>query len=459
MDRDFSDEKGTVNTPQSRRHNANKYSDRGFWLILPVLFYEYLAIAMTRSLIPTMVVASFGDNAYFFVGITETIKGILAFASCPLWGRLSDRIGRRFCLLGTVIGSTLPFCALAFTQNMYVYSFFLAISGFFAATFPLAFAYISDCVRDKKKRAPAYGLALATFGLSFCIGPLTGSYLAKEYGHRVVFISSFILVLVDVLYILYALPETVKSMHNINSTYTTKEKLNIAYENLPTSLNISDTFRVFKSDPFMMSVAFIVFLYYTSVWAIVSTLMVYVTRHLNFSPLTLGWLLSGYGLSTMFSEGVVVRLVVPVIGETNSIRIGLASFAVQCIIVAFSTSSASIFISVLFSMISNLVYPSVSSLVSKLVEEGEQGEALGALNGIKALTEGFGPLIFGLLMGYFENTSLPGAPYLVAAAFSAVALFYSIYLPTEPEFILSKKESFKAINNQDNESASSLLDK
>ena len=57
MDRDFSDEKGTVNTPQSRRHNANKYSDRGFWLILPVLFYEYLAIAMTRSLIPTMVVA------------------------------------------------------------------------------------------------------------------------------------------------------------------------------------------------------------------------------------------------------------------------------------------------------------------------------------------------------------------------------------------------------------------
>jgi MFS family permease len=110
-------------------------------------------------------------------------------------------------------------------------------------------------------------------------------------------------------------------------------------------------------------------------------------------------------------------------------------------------------------MISNLVYPSVSSLVSKLVEEGEQGEALGALNGIKALTEGFGPLIFGLLMGYFENTSLPGAPYLVAAAFSAVAMFYSIYLPTEPEFILSKKESFKAINNQDNESASSLLDK
>jgi MFS transporter, DHA1 family, tetracycline resistance protein len=135
----------------------------------------------------------------------------------------------------------------------------------------------------------------------------------------------------------------------------------------------------------MLNLATIVFMYYTAVWAIVSTLMVYITRHLNFSPVQLGWLLSAYGLATMFSEGVLVRIIVPWIGELNSMRLGLVAFAVQCMLVAISTSPMWIFISVLFSMGANLFYPSVSSLVSKVVSEEKQGEALGALNGIKAL--------------------------------------------------------------------------
>lgn len=79
-----------------------------------------------------------------------------------------------------------------------------------SATFPLTFAYISDCVEDKKKRAPAFGLALATFGLSFCLGPVSGSYLAKQFGDKSVFLTSFVLVLVNISYIVFFLPETVK---------------------------------------------------------------------------------------------------------------------------------------------------------------------------------------------------------------------------------------------------------
>lgn len=93
-----------------------------------------------------------------------------AFLSCPIFGRLSDRVGRKYCLLVTVIGTTLPVCIMAFTDNIIVYAVMVGLSGFFCATFPLTFAYISDCVADKRKRAPAFGLALATFGLSFCVG-------------------------------------------------------------------------------------------------------------------------------------------------------------------------------------------------------------------------------------------------------------------------------------------------
>jgi DHA1 family tetracycline resistance protein-like MFS transporter len=100
---------------------------------------------------------------------------------------------------------------MAFTDNMWIYSIALSLSGFFSATFALTFAYISDCV-DKKNRAPAYGLALATFGLSFCIGPISGSYIAEQFGDKAVFSLTLILVILDSIYIIFFLPESVQSV-------------------------------------------------------------------------------------------------------------------------------------------------------------------------------------------------------------------------------------------------------
>jgi MFS transporter, DHA1 family, tetracycline resistance protein len=75
-----------------------------FSLVLPVLFYEYLAISVTKSILPGMFVVAFGKWSYTIVGIVETVKGLLAFLACPLFGKLSDKIGRKYCLLATVTG-------------------------------------------------------------------------------------------------------------------------------------------------------------------------------------------------------------------------------------------------------------------------------------------------------------------------------------------------------------------
>jgi MFS transporter, DHA1 family, tetracycline resistance protein len=82
-----------------------------FSMVLPVLFYEYLALSITRSIMPGMLVAAFGKSTYAVVGILETVKGLLAFLACPLLGRISDKIGRKYCLLASVAGS------LIFTSN------------------------------------------------------------------------------------------------------------------------------------------------------------------------------------------------------------------------------------------------------------------------------------------------------------------------------------------------------
>jgi MFS transporter, DHA1 family, tetracycline resistance protein len=456
---------GTLDSESSKVEKG----ERSYIPILYVLFLEFLAISLTKSLIPLMLVNAFGDYTYLIVGIVETVKGLLAFISCPTFGRLSDRIGRKPCLVVTVIGTTMPICALAFTTSMYVHAFLLAVSGLFSATFPITFAYISDCV-DKKHRAPAYGLALATFGLSFSLGPLAGSYIARSTNIHAVFVLALFLVAGNVAYIIMYLPETIDQINiggNSNSKSNSdglfgkesaifaaaagsgglgndkkekswRSKVREVFHYLPNTWDVASTFRVFSSNEFMSNLSLVVFLYYTSIWAIVSTLMVFVTTQLHFDSVTLGWLLSVYGIATMFSEGILVRIIVPLIGEINSIRLGLLAFSVQCICVAFSTTSTMIFVSVLFSMLANLVYPSISSLVSKVCEEGMQGEALGALNGIKALTEGFGPLLFGLFMSLYRKHPIPGAPYLLASILSLWALLHCYELPKDPELVAAK---------------------
>lgn len=71
------------------------------------------------------------------------------------------------------------------------------------------------------------------------------------------------------------------------------------------------------------------------------------------------------------------------------------------------------------------MYPSISSLISRSVATSKQGEVLGAINGVRALTEGFGPLLFSCLFWYTEDTFLPGCPYLIAAVVCLAALVLS----------------------------------
>ena len=346
----------------------------------------------------------------------------------------------------TVVGTTAPCWILAFTDNLWAYVCALGLSGLFASTFTLVFAYIADVV-EATRRAPAYGAALATLGLSFTVGPVLGAFAARRVGDRRVFLVALALAILDVLIIGLALPEsnegalrrrgnedpsTLRFFREVSRAMERGKRRNRRRGRTPPpegeqgrhptpAFDPLDTLAVFRGDPFLRRVALIVLLYYSGVWALVTTIVVYVVRVFGLSKVEVGWLLSAYGLSTMVAEGLLVRALVPRLGELGTLRIGLLAFAMQCALIAVATTPGLIFASIGLSLLSNLVYPAVSSLVSRNVPEKAQGEALGAINGVKALTEGVGPLCFAALMAKFERTRLPGTPYLACAAVSALA--------------------------------------
>jgi DHA1 family tetracycline resistance protein-like MFS transporter len=406
---------------------------------------EFLALALTRAVLPSLLLQKYADSVYIVLGFADFVRGLLAFVACPLFGKISDAIGRKSCLFVTVLGTCAPVCSLAFfswdktvideeeqvqviQSHPYAISVFvvlLSLSGIFSSTFTLVFAYISDTVKNQDERVSAYGLALATFGLSFTLGPMAGGYLAKA-DKQYVFLSSLILTILDLLYIYLVLPES-RKLDNFKNGIETMSFMSLDYNNL--SWNPWNTLRVVTSDKFLRQVGKIAFLYYTGLWALISTLSVYAVKRFHLSPERLGELMSALGLSTMVAEAVLVRIMVPILGEKRAMRVGLISFAIQCCILGFAYDVWHLFVCAAFSMLGNLVYPSLSSLVSGSVEPDAVGEALGAINGIKALTEGFGPLVFGSLMTISEKSALPGWPYIVAAVLVLLAYKEADELP------------------------------
>jgi len=346
-----------------------------------------------------------------------------------------------------------------------------ALSGVFSSTFTLTFAYISDTVRKRKDRVSAYGLALATFGLSFTIGPMAGGYLAHiegddlgvvegervaihPLGQQRVFTASLVLVIIDLLYIYFVLPESNPPSHSnahptddddqsynstsssssLNTLTTTSQRWrHVRTDIIPNAWSPLDTLRIFSGDPFLHRVGAIALLYYTALHALVSTLQLYAVKRFHLGPERLGELMSALGLSTMVSEAVLVRVVVPSLGEKRSVKIGLVCFAVQCAVLGVAYEGWHLFVCVVISMGSNLVYPSLTSLVSEAVGEDMVGEALGAINGVKALTEGLGPLCFGALMTVSEHSRLPGWPYLVASLLAYLAYNQAKLLPDDDD--------------------------
>lgn len=471
-------------------HAETTHPNQQHLYVLPVLLLEFLAIALTRAVLPSLLVEKYGDNVYLVMGCADCVRGLLAFVACPIFGKLSDLVGRRLCLFVTVLGTCAPVCSLAFfpwtaTDDTPVYDsdddsggagfwneFFapttnvtsaatiaadadaatdvhphaitvfvvlLALSGIFSSTFTLVFAYISDTVPNRDERVSAYGLALATFGLAFTIGPMAGGYLAQT-NKQYVFLTSLILTLLDLLYIYLILPESHQGEHlkiatsGRSGSTTTTSSLSLLQDNyLALSWNPVDTLRLIATDPFLRSIGQVAFFYYTALWALISTLSVYAVQRFHFTPERLGELMSALGLSTMVAEAVLVRLFVKELGEKRSIQVGLVSFALQCVVLGFAYEPWHLFVCALFSLLGNLVYPAVSSLVSASVEPEAVGEALGAVNGIKALTEGIGPLVFGSLMTLSERSALPGWPYLLASVLVAAAYKATHSLPSEED--------------------------
>jgi DHA1 family tetracycline resistance protein-like MFS transporter len=139
----------------------------GFGIIIPILPYY---------------AQSFGASAQG-LGWLMASYSIAQFFFSPLWGSLSDRVGRRKVLLFTVAGGALAMTAAGLAQSFFLLFLARILAGIFGANISTASAYIAD-VTTEENRAKGMGIIGAGFGLGFIFGPAIGGILSP-YGFSV----------------------------------------------------------------------------------------------------------------------------------------------------------------------------------------------------------------------------------------------------------------------------------
>lgn len=370
----------------------------GWGIILPVvpaLIGELIDSDLSEA-------AKYGGWLGFAYAITQ-------FIFAPIVGNLSDQYGRRPILLFSLFGFAVDYMLLAFAPSMGWLFFGRIIAGLTGASISTASAYIAD-ISTNEDRTKNFGLIGAAFGLGFIIGPVIGGLLGY-YGARVPFYAAALLCMVNFLYGLFVLPESLE-----------KDKRRLFDWK---RANPIGTFNFLRKQSKISNLIFALILVYVALHAVQSNWHFFTMYKFNWTERAVGLSLGLLGLLTGLVQGFLIRWTTPKLGEQKSIYFGLLLYALGLMLFAFTNEGWMMFIFLVPYSLGGICGPALQSIISKNVPSNEQGELQGALTSLMSATSIVGPPIMTNLFYYFTHDKAPfkfsGAPFFLASILMSVS--------------------------------------
>jgi DHA1 family tetracycline resistance protein-like MFS transporter len=368
------------------------------------------------------------------LGFLGASYSLAQFFFAPLWGRLSDRYGRRPILLMSLLGSTFSYLIFGYAtiaRSLVILIFARVFQGIFAANLSAAQAYIAD-VTTPEKRAVGMGMIGAAFGVGFVFGPVLGGVAANRLGLAWPgFIASAICGINFVL-AWFRLPES------LSKTIQLANRAKAVFHYDP--LNLRQLARAI-SHPFL---GLLLLMYFIQIFAfsnIEQTFGLFFQFKFNL-PLgeaaeKTGYVLGFVGVTAALIQGLGLRKLVPLFGERRMLVGGLLLFAIAIASIPFGPSYGAYFLMMIpMALGRSMIDPSMSSLISKSAHMDAQGETFGISQGLGSLARATGPFC-GLLtfnIAYY-------LPFLIASglAFCVFCLSLILYVKTRHLNIDSRK--------------------
>lgn len=402
---------------------------------LVVIFLEFFAWGLLTMPIITVLKGTFPDHTFLMNGLIMGIKGILSFLSAPLIGALSDVWGRKFFLLVTVFFTCAPIPLM--TINTWWFFAMISISGVFAVTFSIVFAYVAD-VTTEADRSRAYGLVSATFAASMVISPALGAYLMNLYGQALVVVFATAIAVLDVFFIMVAVPESLPEKVRPNGWGAT-----ISWEH-------ADPFSALRkvgADRTVLMLCVAVFLSYLPEAGQYSCIFVYLKLVMGFDEVQVAIFIAVVGVLSI-SVQVVLGLLMKSLGAKHTIMVGLLFEMLQLMWYGFGSQMWMMWAAGVLAALGSVTYPAISAYVSVNSRADRQGVVQGLVTGVRGLCNGLGPAMFGVIFYLFHvdlndshsNKSaaddkytrlMPGPPFVLGALLVVCALLVAAFLPED----------------------------
>lgn len=390
--------------------------DKRIAILFLTIFIDLLGFGIVIPILPELskqlaVSGNFNFNPDMGIGILAAGFSVIQFVFAPVFGAISDRIGRRPIILFSILANVLGYYLFGIASNFWILFIARLISGFGSANISAAQAYIAD-ISKPEERAKKMGIIGASFGLGFVFGPPLGGQLFASYGLYGVGIFTAALCVLNFILAYFFLPE---SLENKNGA---KRKASDTFKGLVTVWNVEVIGELFLIN-FIFIAAF-------SMMQVNGSVLWKDKYGLN--PKQIGQIFGLIGICGAIVQGGLIGIFQKRLGLKKMLIIGIPLVAVALSIIPLPPSLDTFYYNQTFAIIlmalgNGMLMPAINSLVSINTPPQSQGTILGSLQSLSSLARVIGPLIGSLI--YTVNHSMP---FWVAGGLMMGNLFLAIIL-------------------------------
>jgi MFS transporter, DHA1 family, tetracycline resistance protein len=373
---------------------------RALGIIFLTIFVNLVGFGIIVPLLP-FYAQTFGASP-LTIGVLFAVFSVAQLVAAPALGELSDRYGRRPVLVFSLAGTVVSFVMLALAQSIALLFAARIVDGLSGGNVSTARAYVAD-ITEPKDRARAYGLIGAAFGLGFILGPAISGVLAPVSYTAPIWAAAGLTVVATAMAWLW-LPETVHRAHAGTGN---------PFRHLPGLMRRPIVRRILAVD----------FIYWMAFSVFQTTFALFAARRFGFDAPRTGYFLAAFGALGAVIQATMIRPIVRRLGDTPTFRIGVVCAAIGLVGAAVAQSVPGLAFSLIpLAFGIGLGHPTMSSLVSLVARNDEQGRVHGAAGAVESLGRIFGP-IWGTAS--FQHAGAP-IPYIAAAACLLLTLVMSV---------------------------------